>query len=170
MIITLKKDDIGLHSFKGEFISFAFKKDIKDISSYYYFRILQQHPESNYIIYPLDTNKENLCQTNNSKCYFLLKNEYNVLSNKIHIYGYGKNEISYKVHYMNDTNYYSANFNLDNLNEFKEIDSHNGHLSLDLKVNEHFILIEINSKENEILNILPSFYAQQNLSYIDIYR
>ena len=115
MVITLKKNDIGLQSLKAEYISFVFKKDIKNISSYYYFRIVQQNPESSYIIYSLDTNKENLCQIYNSKCYFLLKNEYNVLSNKIHIYGYGKNQISYKVHYMNDIDYYSTNFNLENL-------------------------------------------------------
>ena len=43
MIIKLNRKDIGLDSFKGKYISFAFEKDIKDIYSYYYFRILQQN-------------------------------------------------------------------------------------------------------------------------------
>ena len=30
------------------------------------------------MVYPLDTNKENYCITNDNKCYFLLKNEYNI--------------------------------------------------------------------------------------------
>ena len=171
IIIKLNKKDIGLDSIKGKYISFAFEKDNKDIGSYYYFRILQKNPENNYIIYPLDTNKENLCETYDNKCYFLLKNEYNVLSNKIVIYGYGKNDISYKVFYMNDTDYYSSNLNLNHLNEINEIESLNGRLILDIKTDEPFILIEIksNSKENEILTILSSFYTQQNLSSIDIY-
>jgi len=171
IIIKLSKKDIGLDLYKGKYISFAFEKDNKAIDSYYYFRILQKNPENNYIIYPLDTNKENLCETYDNKCYFLLKNEYNVLSNKIVIYGYGKNDISYKVFYMNYTDYYSSNLNLNHLNEINETESLNGRLSLDIKTNEPFILIEIksNSKENEILTILSSFCTQNNFSSIDIY-
>ena len=81
MIIKLNPEDIGLHSFKGKYISFAFQKDINYFhSSYYYFRILLQNYENNYIIYPLDTNKVNYCETKNKKCFFLLRNEYNELS------------------------------------------------------------------------------------------
>ena len=76
IIIKLNKEDIGLSSFKGKYVSFAFENDNNDNDdnhSFYYFRILQKNPENNYIIYPLDTNKENICETNNNKCYFVLK-------------------------------------------------------------------------------------------------
>ena len=171
MIIKLNPNDIGINSFKGKYISFAFEKDSIDINSYYYFRILQQYYENDYMIYPLDTNKENYCKTNDNKCYFLLKNDYNILLNKIIIYGYGKNDISYKVYYMKDTDYYSSYLNLNHLNDIKEIEGFNGYLNLDLKTNESFILIEIksNSNENENLTILSSFYNQKNTSFIDIY-
>ena len=127
--------------------------------------------ENDYIIYPLDTNKENYCTTKNKKCYFLLKNEYNELSNKILIYGFGKKDISYKVFYMNDSNYYSTDFNLNNLKEIKDIISYNGHLSLDLKTNEKFflIVIESNSTEEENLSIVSNFYNLSNSPSIDIY-
>ena len=170
MIIKLNKDDSELNSFKGKYISFAFRKDINDNYSFYYFRILHQNL-INYMIYPLDTNKENFCETNNKKCYFLLKNEYNDYSNKIVIYGYGENDVSYNAFYMNETDYYSENLNLDNLNKIKEIESFNGYLSLDLKANEHFVLVEIESNaiENKYLTIITSFYSQSNSSSIDIY-
>ena len=171
MIIKLNSKDIGLNSFQGEYISFAFVKGPKDIHSYYYFRILKQNPENNYIVYPLDTNKENFCEKNNNKCYFLLKNEYNDLSNKIFIYGYGENEIFYKVFYINENDYYSGNLSITNLTEVKEIESFNGHLSLDLKTNEHFFLIDIESNSIEIkyLTIISEFYSQPNFSSINLY-
>ena len=127
--------------------------------------------ENDYIIYPLDTNKENYCTTKNKKCYFLLKNEYNELLNKILIYGFGKKDISYKVFYMNDSNYYSTDFNLNNLKEIKDIINYNGHLSLDLKTNEKFflIVIESNSTEEENLSIVSNFYNLSNSPSIDIY-
>ena len=50
---------------------------------------------------------------------------------------------------MKDTDYYSSDLNFDNLNEINELESFNGHLNLDLKTNERFILIEIKSNSNE---------------------
>ena len=75
MIIKLNQNDIGLKSFKGKYISFAFEKEINDTHSSYYFRILQENSENKSIIYPLETNKENYCETKNNKCYLLLRNE-----------------------------------------------------------------------------------------------
>jgi len=167
MIIKLKQEDIGLGSFKGEYISFAFQEDIIDIYSYYYFRILQKKTEKDYIIYPLDSNKENFCETNNQKCYFLLKTEYNNLSNKILFFGFGKNDVSYKVSYTNDI----TDLSFKHFEELREVNSSNGLLNLDLKRNENYALIEIksNSKENENLTIVSSFNNEQNLTSINIY-
>ena len=170
MIIKLNKKDIGLKSFKGKYFSFAFEKDINDNYSYYYFRILQKNPENRYMIYPLDTYKENFCETMDNKCYFLLKNENKISINKIFIYSFGNNDISYKAFYMNETNYYSKDLNLEKLNEIKEVEFFNGLLTLNLKTNEDFvlILIESNSKEEENLTVISSFY-NQTISHIDIY-
>ena len=165
-IIKLNKNDIGLDSFKGKYISFAFEKDIKDIHSYYYFRILQ-HSENDYIIYPLDTNKENYCKTKGNKCFFLLRNEYNELLNEILIYSFEKNNIAYKIFCMNNSDYYSKNLKLENLNEGKEIPNFNGLLNLDLKINEYFILIVVESDKEED-NIVSNFKNQSNSPSIDI--
>ena len=169
MIINLKSKDIGLDSFGGEYISFAFEKNSIDIHSYYYFRILQQNYENDSMIYPLDTNKENYCEAINNKCYFLLKNEYSELLNKIVIYSFGENDVSYKVFLMNDEDYYSTNLNINNLNKVKEIESFNGHLILNLKKKERFILILVESNLDKNFKIISNFYNQSNFPSIDIY-
>ena len=118
------------------------------------------------MFYPLDTNREQFCEITINKCYLLLNNEYNILSNIISIY---ENDISYKVVYMNDMDYYSKGLNLEILNGIKEIESVNGHLTLNLQKNYTLVEIVANSKENEILTITSNFPSQSNSSYIDIY-
>ena len=164
MIIKLNKNDID---FKGKYISFAFEKDIEDIYSYYYFRILQQNSGNYYIIYPLDTNKENFCETKDNKCYFLLRNEYNELLNEILIYSFEKNNVRYKIFYMNNNDFYLKDLKLDNLNKVKEIQNFIGLLSPDLKMDENLILIEVESDKKEV-NIVSNFYNQPNSFYTDI--
>ena len=170
MIIKLNKTDIGLNYFNGSYISFAFEEDNDfDLNSNYYFRILRESPKINYTIYPLDTNKENYCETKNNKCYFLLSNEYNDLSNKIIIYGYGKNDTSYKISYMNDTDYNSINLTISNLQGTNYIGNFNGSLNLDFKKNETYALLEIESKENENLTVMTNVDDENNPSSINIY-
>jgi len=169
MIIKLDDKGIALDSIKGKYISFAFETEFLDIHSYYYFRILQQNSGNNFMVYPLDTNKENLCELNNNKCYLLLNNEYNEyndLSNKISIY---ENNISYKVIYMNNTDYYSKGLNLEILDKFKEIESFKDYINLNFQNNYALVEILANSKENKILTVIQNFLNQQNSSYIDIY-
>ena len=172
-IITLNKKDIGLNSFKGKYISLAFEEEeyLGDINLYYYFRILQENPKNNYIIYPLDTNKENYCETKNNKCYFLLKNEYNDLINKIVIYGFGKNKVSYRISYMKENIYYSNNLDISHLEGFNKINSVNGRLNLDFQKNNTYALLEIksNSIENENLTVVSNFDREHNPSSINIY-
>ena len=167
MIIKLNKTDIGLDSFERKNVSFLFERENNDIQSSYYFRILQKNPKNDYIIYPLDTNKENYCETINNTCHFLLKNEYNDLSNRILVYNFEKINISYKVFYINDDDYYSNNFN--NLNEINETKNFNGLLSFDLKKNEHFILIEVESTDGGNLTIISNIDKQSNSPSIDKY-
>jgi len=168
-IVTLKKEDIGLKLFKGKYISFAFEQSFSDYS-YYYFRIFQSNPENDYIIYPLDTNKENYCETKDNKCYFLLKNDYNDLSNKIFIYGFGEINTFYNVSSIN-YNDYPKNLNSDYLREIKEIGSYKDYLSFDLKSNDSFVLIiiETNSTENKYLSLFSSLYNETYSPFINIY-
>ena len=169
-IFTLKKEDIGLNSFKGKYISFAFEQGFSDYS-YYYFRIHQNNTEDDYIIYSLDTNKENYCEIKNNKCYFLLKNDYNDLSNTIFIYGFGEINTFYNVSSINYTDYYPKNLNSDYLKEIKEIGSYKDYLSFDLKSNDSFvlILIETNSTENKYLTVFSSLYNLRNSPFINLY-
>ena len=169
MIIKLNKNDIGVGSFEEKYISFSFEKEINDTHLSYYFRILQQDYKNDYIIYPLDTNKENYCETIKNKCYFLIKNEYNELSNKIFIYNFEQNIASYKVFYINDTDYYSENLNLEKYKGVEEYKDFNGLLSLDLKKNEHFILLEVESTEGGNLTIVSNLEKQSNSPSIDKY-
>ena len=167
MIIALNKEDIKLDSFKGKYISFAFEEKTNDYS-YYYFRILQQNPDIDYMIYPLDTNKENFCEKYDDTCYFLLKNEYNDLLNKIDIYVFGE-DVSYTVLNMKETDYYSSKLDINNLSKTKEIETTNGHLSLNLKEKENYILLIINSIEDYNLIVIPSFYKHPDSSFMNMY-
>jgi len=116
-IIILKKTDFNLKSFKNQYISFSFfREDIKfQTISYYYFRVLQPDSINNIVIYPLDSNFENLCKTDliSKSCYFLLKNDYNELLYKQRI-----NELYDNSNYYSIVNilkkkedYYSINLN-----------------------------------------------------------
>ena len=171
MVIKLNKKDIQLDSFKGKYISFTFEIKRSYYYSDYYFRILQQNNENNYMIYPLDINKENFCKTKNKKCYFLLKNEYNDILNNNFIYCFGGN-VSYKMFNIKDTDYYSLNplFD-DNLNNIKKIENSTGYLRFNLEKNEKYVLIEIesNSTEEKNLIIVSNFYNQADSLLFNIY-
>ena len=100
-VIQLNKQQLGMERFESQYISFAFKIIYDDelsnsLLNYYYFRIIQEKSKNNFIIYPLDTNKVNLCRTTEFQkdyvCYFIMKNDYNQLTNNFSIYAYGKKE------------------------------------------------------------------------------
>ena len=121
LIIKLNKTDLDLNSFENQYLSFTFKIILDDdysnsLINYYYFRIIQDSYKNNYIIYPLDTNKVNLCQTSQNEtnyvCYFLLKNDYKELYNIFTIYAYASEPaISYNIWTINHTDYYSIDIN-----------------------------------------------------------
>ena len=168
-IIELNKDMFNLETLKGKYITIGFQPaSNKRALSFYYFRILQSSKE--YMIYPLDTNKINLCEPkningNNNTCYFLLKNEYKELLNNIMIYGSGKGSISYMAFYLNDTDYYSID--LKNLKSLQKIEEKNSYLNLE-PLDVKYILLEIKSNSNEYLTVLSNF-QEALLQSIDIY-
>ena len=171
-IININKKDLDLDSFKGQYISFAFKKGDDDEQSYYYFRILQPNI-NNITIYPLDSNKESLCQTKifngSNSCYFLLKNENKELSNTFVFYGYGKDEINSKIYCFNKSDDYSIDLN--NLNLIENNERAYGYIKYEGGCeNSAFVLVKTISKENETISFVSNFYHINELDNIfDIY-
>ena len=180
IIFKLSKDDFKLKTFKNEYISFIFVyyslySDYYSeyFFSKYYFRILQQNTNKDYIIYPLDTNKANICQTsefpknNNYECFFLLKNDYKEFNYYSYIYSYGITEVNYNAYLVNQTDYYSID--IDKIRKLKKIQQRKGFLYLYPK-KENYILVEIKSNYKEILTINFNFNAEMILSPpIDIF-
>jgi len=145
-IIILKKENFKIKSFKNQYISFSFfREDIKlNNISYYYFRVLQPDSINNVVIYPLDSNFENLCKPDviSKSCYFLLKNDYNELSLHQRIYELYDNaeKLFRKFIYKNNSHdYYSINLNNENLENYPE------------KKDQHYV--KIKSKRREVFYI-----------------
>ena len=163
LIFKIDKDKLKVKSLEGQYISFSFYKLFDDnyFPINYYFRIIQSNSDKNFI-YPLDTNKENICLTSlkNYSCYFLLKNDYKELYYNYLIYAYGKGEVSYYVWYINDTekDYYSIDLNNIEKN-YAKWHYNKGYLRHQINDNTKFILIKIISelKSLEILNVFFNF-------------
>ena len=176
LIITLNKTELGLNSFKNQFISFAFKKSfyVGNSFSNYYFRIIQQNLDKKYLVYPLNTNKANICQaikTNESKysCFFLFKNDYKQLDYYSFIYAYGKKQIQYELWPMEQNDCYSID--IDNIiNMYKELSGNNSYYKIDRNINKDFILIKLTSNSEEILTVFFNFYDQlKSIPSLNIY-
>ena len=191
IILKLNKDDFGLKTLKDQYLSFAFSYTLpyadyssENLFSNYYFRIVQGNSNKKYIIYPLDTNKANLCQTSkfqvNKKdfifvCYFLLKNDYKELNYDSYIYSYGINETNYKAWFVKENDYYSID--IDNIKKKYTRENVNvktwkkGFLKLYLATNEtKYILVEIKSLYEETLTVLFNFNTTSiSPPFIDIF-
>ena len=162
-IIEINKNKLKLDSFENVYLSFAFTLIFgNDLMSYYYFRIIQKTSKNNYLIYPLDTNKVNLCKTSDNEhvCYFLLKNDYKELYNNFSIYAYGLEEANYYNAWpINETDYYSID--IDYIKEkYKNktiTRDKGGFFTLFFNENLKYVLLEIYSKQTEILEVLFNF-------------
>jgi len=173
LIINLNKKELGLDSYKGHYITFAFRKGDDDNQfSYYYFRILQPN-NNNITIYPLDTNKDTLCETKIineiNACYFLLKNEYKELSNKFVFYGSGQEEINYTIYYIYNNDDYSID--IESLNQTKYYERTNGYLKYEGDYEDStFVVIKIISNYPENISFLYNYYEINKLEQLfDIY-
>ena len=118
LIIKIDKEELDLKRFKNTYLSLAFTfayDNYNKIINHYYFRIIQKNTQNNFIIYPLDTNKGNLCKTikhgQTNSCFFLLKNDYKELYNNFTIYAFGYDRVKYNFWTINDTDYYRMDFN-----------------------------------------------------------
>ena len=150
-----------LDSFEGQYITFALSTYLPLENSYYYFRILQENSRSNSLIYSLDTNKVNICKTNNYSCFFLIDNIFNDLDNNLIIYANGKGNINYTAWFIqnNENDYYSINVENPNYAPV-QVDNNYNFLKIEkiYNLNIKYILIKIQSSSEENLAVLANFY------------
>ena len=167
LMVKINKKQLELESFENQYISFAFKvlDDVEwnSLLNFYYFRIIQETPGNEYMIYPLDSNKANFCQTSKKKdnyaCYFLLKNDYKELTNNFTIYAYGREQVmSYNSWATEQLDYYSINIDtIIETNIYNFFRNNGGYFKLNFKDKAKFVLLEINSKYEETLDVLFNF-------------
>ena len=162
-IISLIKEKFKLKSFKNQYISFSVFRNETKLNKIinYYFRVL--HTDSKYnniIIYPLDSNVENLCLSelilSNNSCYFLLKNDYNELFHNIIISELHDNALnySYAIISKKEEDYYSINLKDKSFKNFYV------NLDIDQFINEDdYVIIKIDAilNYNWHLTILSGF-------------
>jgi len=173
LIINLNKKELDLDSYKGQYISFAFKRGNEEKKfSYYHFRVLQPN-KNNITIYPIDSNKDGLCKTKeingNNICYFLLKNEYQELSNNLVFFGQGQNEVSSIIYCTNISDNYSID--LENLELNKNNERSYGYIKYEGGCEDStFALIKIISNYSDNISFVSNFYHINELNQIyDIY-
>ena len=159
MIINLNSQYFNLSNFKNQYISFTFITYYPNSYSNYYFRILEKKSIINFVLYTLDSNKNNLCETSiingTDSCFFLIKNDFKELSDSFIIYGYGQETVKYTAwaHYTND--YYSIDlYNCKSEFEKKE---NRTYLRIDWK-NPSFIIVKIDSPKSDILSVITNFH------------
>ena len=163
LIITIDKRSLNIQNLENQYISFVFftiDNFYNTLKNYYYIRIIQDN-SNNHIIYPLDTNKANICRATSigttNVCYFLMKNDYNEFNYNFIIHAYGKDEANYKVWSINDkdADYYSID--LKNITKYESQTKNKGLSPISFKSDTKFILIEIESNFPEILNVFFNF-------------
>ena len=153
-----------LDYFGGQYITFALSNNYITENKYYYFRILQRNSSNDYLIYPLDTNKVNLCKTTKNNgifsCFFLIDNIYKDLSNDIIISALENENLNYTAYILeSNENIYSIDiYNLSN--KIEQIENNVAFFKIDKNkyVDSKYILINIQSNKNGNLQIIANFY------------
>ena len=163
MIIKFSKDK--LQDFIGKEISFSFKskKFDENFFSFYIFRILILKENDTNLIYPLDSNIENIClpekdknKQDNYYCYALLSNNYNEFNNKFTISISNQNDnynISVYEDYIKEKNI-STKYYISEVTKVKNLKS---------------ILFKFEFEDNKPKNILSTFSNEKDLNYPQIY-
>ena len=163
-IYNITPKECGLDSFENEYITIALTTYLPINNSHYYFRILQKNSKNTHLIYPLDTNKANTCNTTLINgiysCFFLVDNIYKDLYNDLIIYAYGYDYVNYTAWFIEEYENEIYSINLENLN-YKSKGYDNIYLKIDknIYVNKtKYILINIHSDKEETLTVLSNFY------------
>ena len=165
MIIELSKDKLNELEYLNDEISLAFRPTtfFSDIFSFYYFRIFISTESDTNLIYPLDSNIENICIPERDKnnednyfyCYFLLKNTYNEFNQNFYVTTSNQNDM-YKIYSFH--NYKEKN---NNYSKYYISDKNDKDLKL--------ILFKFQFNDNKIKTILSSFSNELDLTYPQIY-
>jgi len=169
LIINLNKSELDLDSYKGQYISFAFKRGNETNKfSYYHFRILQPN-NNNITIYPIDSNKDGLCETKEINginiCYFLLENKFQELSNNLVFFGQGQDEVSSIIYCTNISDNYSIDF--ENYELIKNNERPYGYIKYEGGCEDSmFVLIKIMSNYSENISFVSNFYHINELNQI----
>jgi len=163
MIIKFTKDDI--RDYIGKEISLAFRSRnfFENIFSFYDFRILILKENDNYLIYPLDTNIENICLPEKDKyqsktnkdsyyCYVLLNNKFKEFYFNFSVSTSNQND-NYNISIYN--NYINAkSFISDSINFYGDLQS---------------ILFKFEFEDNKTKIILSTFSNDKDLNYPQTY-
>jgi len=164
MIIKFTKDE--LKNYIGKEISFAFRSrnHFENIFSFYDFRILLLKENESHLIYPLDTNIENIClpekdknKENSYYCYALLSNNYNEFYYKYTVSTSNQNDnfnISLYEDYTNEKNLSTKYYISDDYIFYNYLQS---------------ILFKFEFEDNKPKIILSTFSNDKDLNYPPIY-
>ena len=161
-VLTLNIKELN---YKDKTMSFAFRpKDYyADIFSFYYFRILYVR-ENETLYFPIDSHLGNLCLPEMDKnstlyyCNLILKNNYNALSTNFTISSSVQNEY-FKI---NTTKVYINGDTENTTSEFI-------HFCNDSNKNITHYLFKLEFRNNEIKNIITSFFDKVQNYFPQIY-
>ena len=176
ILINLNCSLFNLNDFENKYISFTFITTGIYYSVSYYFRIVQKNPIDKFMIFPLNINKPNLCNTyeeakDKYSCFFLINNEYREIGNEFIVYGYGQKKVEHISWLFYDDDSYSIDFN--NINKENNFTASNNYLIIntnDIILKPNFILIKLESYYPEVLTIITNYYqGLENTYSIEVY-
>ena len=165
-----------MNDFENKYISFTFITTGIYYSVSYYFRIVQKNPIDKFMIFPLNINKPNLCNTyeeakDKYSCFFLINNEYREIGNEFIVYGYGQKKVEHISWFFYDDDSYSIDFN--NINKENNFTASNNYLIINTNefiLKPNFILIKLESYYPEVLTIITNYYqGLENTYSIEVY-
>ena len=165
MIIEFSKDKLNELDYLNDEISLAFRPQtfFSDIFSFYYFRISILKENDTNLIYPLDSNMENICiperdknkEDNHYYCYFLLKNSFNEFYNNFYVTTSNQNDI-YKIY-----SFHNYEEKINSSTKYYIGDKNNKDLKL--------ILFKFEFNDTDTKTILSTFSIKLSITYPQIY-
>jgi len=164
MIIKFTKDELKDYIGKEMSLAFRSRNFFENIFSFYYFRILILKENDTNLIYPLDTNIENIClpekdknKENSYYCYVLLSNNYREFY------------LDFSVSTSNQNDNYNISLYKDYIEEEK-IDKK--YFKTDIYYYYHklnLILFKFEFEDDKPKIILSSYSNDKDLDYSQIY-
>ena len=164
MIIKFTKNELKDYIGKEMSLAFRSRNFFENIFSFYYFRILILKENDTNLIYPLDTNIENICLPEKDKnkedsyyCYALLSNNYREFYLKFLVSTSNQNDnynISLYKNYIEEENIDKKYFMSDIYYDYHKL---------------NLILFKFEFKDDKPKIILSSYSNDKDLNYPQIY-